>query len=97
MGDEYNKLPMQTLSSIHLLSMAAVLLLVTAVGIYSGRKIKSAADFATGGRSAGSLLVAATIMGTLVGGASTIGTAQLAFRYGFSAWWFTLGGEESPV
>lgn len=92
MGDEYNKLPMQTLSSIHLLSMAAVLLLVTAVGIYSGRKIKSAADFATGGRSAGSVLVAATIMGTLVGGASTIGTAQLAFRYGFSAWWFTLGG-----
>lgn len=67
MGDEYNKLPMQTLSSIHLLSMAAVLLLVTAVGIYSGRKIKSAADFATGGRSAGSVLVAATIMGTLVG------------------------------
>ncbi len=83
---------MQTLSSVHLLSMAAVLLLVTAVGIYSGCKIKSAADFATGGRSAGAVLVAATIMGTLVGGASTIGTAQLAFRYGFSAWWFTLGG-----
>lgn len=72
--------------------MAAVLLLVTAVGVYSGRKIKSASDFAVGGRRAGSILVAATIMGTLVGGASTIGTAQLAFRYGFSAWWFTLGG-----
>jgi SSS family solute:Na+ symporter len=33
-----------------------------------------------------------SIIGTLVGGASTIGTAQLAFSYGFSAWWFTLGG-----
>ena len=30
-------------------------------------------------------------MGTLVGGASTIGTAQLAYSFGFSAWWFTLG------
>jgi SSS family solute:Na+ symporter len=30
-------------------------------------------------------------MGTLVGGASTSGTAQLAFRFGLSAWWFTLG------
>ncbi|NLG87594.1 MAG: hypothetical protein GX489_10340, partial [Firmicutes bacterium] len=31
-----------------------------------GRKIKSAADFATGGQSARAVLVAATIMGTLV-------------------------------
>ncbi|MGI6128995.1 MAG: sodium:solute symporter family protein [bacterium] len=83
---------MQTLNNFHLMSMAAVLLLVTAVGVYSGRKIKSASDFAVGGRSARPVLVAATIMGTLVGGASTIGTAQLAFRYGFAAWWFTLGG-----
>ena len=30
-------------------------------------------------------------MGTLVGGASTVGTVQLAFLYGLSAWWFTLG------
>jgi len=36
--------------------------------------------------------VAGSIIGTLVGGSSTIGTAQLAFTYGFSAWWFTLGG-----
>jgi SSS family solute:Na+ symporter len=30
-------------------------------------------------------------MGTLVGGSSTIGTAQLAFQYGLDGWWFTLG------
>jgi len=45
-----------------------------------------------GGRRVGAPIVAGTIVGTLVGGASTIGTAQLAFAYGFSAWWFTLGG-----
>lgn len=37
-------------------------------------------------------IVAGLIMGTLVGGTSTVGTAQLAFNYGMTAWWFTLGG-----
>ncbi|QAT48371.1 sodium:solute symporter family protein [Caproiciproducens sp. NJN-50] len=77
---------------LHFAGAAAVLLLITAVGVYSGRKVKSAADFATGGCSAGTGIVAGSLVGTLVGGASTIGTAQLAFTYGFSAWWFTLGG-----
>lgn len=36
-------------------------------------------------------VVAGIIMGTLVGGSSTVGTAQLAYNYGMSAWWFTLG------
>ena len=31
------------------------------------------------------------IIGTLVGGSSTIATAQLAYTFGMSAWWFTLG------
>lgn len=68
-----------------------VLALITAVGLYSGRQVKSAEDFAIGGRKAGTGIVAGSIIGTLVGGASTIGTAQLAFTNGFSAWWFTLG------
>ena len=37
-------------------------------------------------------MVMAVIVGTLVGGSSTIGIAQLAFTYGISAWWFTIGG-----
>lgn len=77
---------------MHYLGAAAVLVLICGVGFYSGRQVKSASDFATGGRTAGAGIVAGTIIGTLVGGASTIGTAQLAFNYGFSAWWFTLGG-----
>ena len=69
-----------------------VILLITGVGIYSGKKVKSASDFAVGGRKAGAGIVAGTIIGTLVGGSSTVGTAQLAFSFGLSAWWFTLGG-----
>jgi SSS family solute:Na+ symporter len=54
-------------------------------------KTRSADDFVLAGRRAGSWGVSGAIMGTLVGGASTIGTAQIAFLYGLSAWWFTLG------
>ncbi|NLW25417.1 MAG: sodium:solute symporter family protein [Clostridia bacterium] len=80
------------LTGVHLISIVCTLFLVTGLGIYSVKQVKSAADFAVGGRSISAPLVAGTIIGTLVGGASTIGTAQLAYNYGFSAWWFTLSG-----
>lgn len=54
-------------------------------------KAQNSADFSLGGRKAGPWNVFGAITGTLVGGASTIGTAQLAFIWGLSAWWFTLG------
>jgi SSS family solute:Na+ symporter len=79
------------LTTSHLIGIVATLVVITGVGIYAGSKVKSAADFSVGGRKAGSGVVAGTIMGTLVGGASTIGTAQLAFQFGLSAWWFCLG------
>ena len=79
------------LNAAHIAGIVVTLTLMAAVGIYAGCKVKSADDFSTGGRKASSTIVAGTIMGTLVGGASTIGTAQLAFQFGFSAWWFTLG------
>ncbi|MEL7566783.1 MAG: sodium:solute symporter family protein, partial [Dehalobacterium sp.] len=79
------------MTSVHLISIICTLLSVTLLGIYSVKHVKSSSDFAVGGRSVGSSMVVGTIVGTLVGGSSTIGTAQLAFKYGFSAWWFTLG------
>jgi SSS family solute:Na+ symporter len=82
---------MTVINAEHIGGILATLGLVSAVGIYAGRKVKTAADFSTGGRNISSSIVAGTIMGTLVGGASTIGTAQLSFQYGFAAWWFTLG------
>ena len=82
---------MVKLSSGHYLGIAIVLVLMTVVGLYAGRKVTSAADFTTGSRKAGWPVVTGTIMGTLVSASSTVGTAQLAFQFGFSAWWFTLG------
>ncbi|MDK2823220.1 MAG: solute:Na+ symporter, family [Clostridia bacterium] len=88
----FEEVTLKMLSYIHIVSIILTLLLVIGVGFYSVRQVKSASDFTVGGRSISTSLVAGTIVGTLVGGASTVGTAELAFKYGFSAWWFTLGG-----
>lgn len=80
-----------SLSMAHIISIVATLALIMGLGVWSGRRVKNADDFNNGGKSAGTLLVAGTIAGTLVGGSSTIGTAELAYNFGFSAWWFTLG------
>lgn len=75
---------------LHIVGIIFVLVLIACVGAYSGRKVCDAADFTTGGGKAGTMVVAGTIMGTLVSGQATVGTAQLAFNFGMSAWWFTL-------
>lgn len=78
-------------SFYHILGIILSVVLIEAVGILSSRKVKTAADFSHAGGKAGTWVVCGTIMGTLIGGQSTVGTAQLAFTYGLSAWWFTLG------
>ncbi len=67
------------------IGIIVALVAIVGVSIYSGKAAKSK-------KGANSYLVAGAIMGTLVGGSSTIGTAQLAYQFGMSAWWFTLGG-----
>lgn len=76
---------------LNLIGICAVLVAVSLVGIYSGKKVKNAADFMTGGGKSGSWIVCGSIMGALVSSQATVGTAQLAFNYGMAAWWFTLG------
>ena len=75
----------------HLIIMLLTVALAIGGGIYSARSVKSAEGYSLGGRSAGVPLVAGSIAGTVVGGVATVGTAQLAYSMGLSAWWFTLG------
>ncbi len=74
-----------------LAAFAATLAIILLMAWGGKAKAKSSGDFSLSGRQAGNWNVFGAITGTLVGGASTIGTAQLAFLYGLSAWWFTLG------
>ena len=77
-------------SIVHITGIVLTVTLLLAVSWLSGRKVKDAQSFTTGGNS-GSWMVCGALLGTLAGGQSTIGTAQLAFCYGVSAWWFTIG------
>lgn len=74
-----------------IIGIVLVLAAIIGIGLYSGRKVRDAKDFLSGGGQAGSWLVCGAIMGSLVSSQATIGTAQLAFNYGLAAWWFTLG------
>lgn len=80
-----------SISIYHILGILLSIILIETVGILSSKKVKTADDFSRAGGKAGTWVVCGTIMGTLIGGQSTVGTAQLAFTYGISAWWFTIG------
>ena len=69
-----------------LLGVLGTVVLILGLSVYSGTKMRG------GAQKNGAAVTAGLIMGTLVGGSSTVGTAQLAYNYGMSAWWFTLGG-----
>ena len=79
------------LSMVHIISLILTLVVTILPGIIAARKIKSADDYNVGGRSAGIGMVAGSIIGTIVGGAATVGTAQLGYKLGLTAWWFTVG------
>jgi len=67
------------------IGLFATLAVIVNLSVWSGTRVKN-------GQSKNSFpVVAGVIMGTLVGGSSSVGTAQLAYYYGMSAWWFTLG------
>lgn len=64
--------------------------LFVTLGVIVGLSIWSGTRLKKGGKISAPV-VGGLIMGTLVGGSSTVGTAQLAYNYGMAAWWFTLG------
>ena len=64
--------------------LTATLLVIVSLSIWSGSRVKK-------DKRNPMPVVAGVITGTLVGGSSTIGTAQLAYQFGMSAWWYTLG------
>lgn len=76
------------MDKFQILGALIAILLIVVIAIFSGTKLKKT----KGKNDNGAGIVAGLIMGTLVGGSSTVGTAQLAYNFGMSAWWFTLGG-----
>ena len=71
--------------------VAMVITIVAVTAFVSGLRVRSTREFTVAGHRAGWPIVSGIIVGALVGGSSTVGTAQAAFVYGLPAWWFTLG------
>jgi SSS family solute:Na+ symporter len=67
------------------------IVVLVGASLRSARAVKSETDFAVAGRALDRWGVAWAIIGTLVGGASTIGTVEMAYRHGLAGWYFTLG------
>ncbi|SKC57152.1 sodium:solute symporter family protein [Maledivibacter halophilus] len=79
------------ITPFHYIGTFITIFIVSYLGFASTKKVKSSQDFVVGSRKLSSSKVAGSIIATIVGGASTIGTAQLAFEQGINAMWFTLG------
>lgn len=79
------------LTIAHITGMIITVLGMVAISVFSAKKVESNSDFILGGREAGSGMVAGAILGTLVGGISTIGTVQLSYKFGLSGIGFTFG------
>lgn len=76
-----------------LFAISALLVIISfcLFGALSARQVKTAGEYAIAGRRAGVSSVAGILLGVLVAGGATIGTVQMAYRWGIAAWWFTLG------
>lgn len=75
----------------HLVGIIFALGILISVELISAKKVKNAEDFDKGGGKSGLFMVCGALLGSLIGGQSTIGTAQLAYVYGMSSIWFTMG------
>lgn len=76
---------------MHIVIMVLVIGVTLGYSVFSSRTVKSAAGFSLVGRAANAPLVAGGIVGVIIGGGATVGTAQLAYQFGLCAWSYSLG------
>jgi solute:Na+ symporter, SSS family len=74
--------------NLHLTLLLVYSALQIALGLWIGRRVKSAGDFFVAGRGLGPGLVLATFVAANIGAGSTVGASGLGYRDGLSAWWW---------
>jgi len=79
------------LSATHIITLIIIVLVTLFFVFRKSRNIKSAEEYSVGSRKYGPAMVTGTVLGVMIGGSSTGGTAQMAFTNGLTAWWFTIG------
>lgn len=76
--------------ALFILSAIFIIIPFLAAGVIAGKQRKNT-DFSLGGRQINTPGVVGILMGSVVGGASTVGTVEMAYRCGAAACWFTVG------
>ena len=72
----------------YLIGILAYSFLLMMIGVYMGRRVRSASDFLVAGRSLNAGLIFTTFLAANLGAGSTVGATGLGFRFGLSAWWW---------
>lgn len=74
--------------------ISGYLLVILLVGLWSGKGMKTLADFSVSHRSYGSMVIFATLSASFIGGGFSIGNAEKVFRFGIAnivaLWGFSL-------
>lgn len=78
--------------TLFIVSAFAMIFCFVLLGVITSKKVTSSSDYSVAGRKADTSQVAGVFLGGLAGGATTVGTVQMAYQYGLSAFWFTFGG-----
>ena len=76
---------------IYLVAILAYLLLLTGIGVYKSRQVKTQADFAVAGRSLSPWIMVCTMLAVWIGTGSIVGNAGQAYRDGMAALFLPLG------
>ena len=76
---------------IYLIFIPLTIIVVLLIGYYASKSVTTSAAYSVNGRNSNGIMIAGSLLGTSIGGGATVGTAQMAFSFGISAFWFTLG------
>ena len=82
---------MGNMDSQQLFGIVLTIAVFALIGVFSGKKVKTKADYYVAGQRFGTFSVAGTTAGIFIGGGTIIGTTQLAFTDGFSGIYFSIG------
>jgi solute:Na+ symporter, SSS family len=74
--------------NLYLTILIVYSLTLMALGVWIGRRVRSAGDFFVAGRSLGPGLIFATMLAANIGAGSTVGATALGYANGLSAWWW---------
>jgi SSS family solute:Na+ symporter len=74
--------------TLHLGILAGYSLVLMALGLWIGRRVRGASDFFVAGRSLGPGLIFSTMLAANIGAGSTVGATALGYANGVGAWWW---------